>query len=343
MRDHPVIGEQILRQIPGMEQIARGGPPRARALGRGRLPGRACRRADPAREPDRVRLRRLSRDDLRPALPLRRWTSAAAIAELRENAGSQFDPDVVEALLEVLGDEAMVLGCAPSEGEERHRREALERIACRVRRRGRLRLPQGRTRHLLPPGGQRAAARAGPATSSCRPASPARLPALRAAGRIERSRRATSRYGSSGPTTRAARSSSPAAVTRSSSSAHRPTHSSVRASARWGACRARCAAGRSRVAGEAARRRARGARRGPRRDHRQRERRRGGAGRDLRACRHRAFVRVRAPWSSIARHPATRFGWSRCRLGSRHRIRPARESCSTSSPRPLRAAVERPC
>ena len=48
-----------------------GRPPRPRALGRKRLPGRPQRRRHPARRPDRLRLRRLRRDDDRPPLPER--------------------------------------------------------------------------------------------------------------------------------------------------------------------------------------------------------------------------------------------------------------------------------
>ena len=38
MREHPVIGERILRAIPGMGPVAPDRAPRARALERRRLP-----------------------------------------------------------------------------------------------------------------------------------------------------------------------------------------------------------------------------------------------------------------------------------------------------------------
>ena len=70
MRQHPVIGERILRAIPGLGSGRQDRPPRARALGRQGLPGRACRGGDPARRKDHPRLRRLPRNDLRPPLPV---------------------------------------------------------------------------------------------------------------------------------------------------------------------------------------------------------------------------------------------------------------------------------
>ena len=127
MRDHPVIGEQILHQIPGMEQIATavrhaherwdgGGYPDGLAGDRIPLASRIVFACDAYHAMVSDRPYRCGLDQ------------AAAISELRENAGSQFDPDVIAALLEVLGDAATVLGCSPSEVEERHRREALERL-----------------------------------------------------------------------------------------------------------------------------------------------------------------------------------------------------------------------
>ena len=69
MRQHPVIGERILRAIPGMGSDRPDRPPRARALGRRRLSRRARGRRDPARRADHPRLRRLPRDDLGSPLP----------------------------------------------------------------------------------------------------------------------------------------------------------------------------------------------------------------------------------------------------------------------------------
>ena len=74
-----------------------------RALGRRRLPRRPGRRGHPARGAHRLRLRRLGRDDLRPRLSQRPGPREAA-AELRAHAGTQFDADVVVAVLAVVFD-----------------------------------------------------------------------------------------------------------------------------------------------------------------------------------------------------------------------------------------------
>ena len=58
-------------------------PPLPRALGRARLSGRRCRRGDPARVADHLRLRRVPRDDDRPAVP------AGGSATARRCAGSR--------------------------------------------------------------------------------------------------------------------------------------------------------------------------------------------------------------------------------------------------------------
>ena len=69
MREHPVIGERILRAIPGMGCVARIVRHEHERFDGTRLPRRARRRGDPARQPDHPRLRRLPRDDLRSPLP----------------------------------------------------------------------------------------------------------------------------------------------------------------------------------------------------------------------------------------------------------------------------------
>lgn len=127
MRDHPVIGEQILRQIPGMEEVA--GAVRhehERWDGAGYPDGLAGERIPLA---SRIVFACDAYHAMVSDRPYRAALGhAAAIAELRDNAGSQFDPTVVAALLEVLGDSAVVIGCSPTEVEERQRREGLERI-----------------------------------------------------------------------------------------------------------------------------------------------------------------------------------------------------------------------
>ena len=132
MRDHPVIGEQILRQIPGMDEIAKAvrheherwdgaGYPDGLAGNHIPLASRIVFACDAfhAMTSDRPYRRALDRTD--------------AIAELRANAGTQFDPDVVDALLSALGDDSLILGCAPGDIAERDQRIALEAIASELR------------------------------------------------------------------------------------------------------------------------------------------------------------------------------------------------------------------
>ncbi|MBI4898667.1 MAG: HD-GYP domain-containing protein [Actinobacteria bacterium] len=103
MRSHPVIGEQILADVPGFEAIARAvrheherwdgdGYPDGIAGEQIPLSSRIVLACDAfhAMTSDRP---------YRKAMPVEE-----AIAELRENAGSQFDPKVAEALCEAVKD-----------------------------------------------------------------------------------------------------------------------------------------------------------------------------------------------------------------------------------------------
>ena len=131
MRDHPVIGEQILRQIPGMDEVATAvrheherwdgdGYPDGIAGSQIPLESRIVFACDAYHA-------MVSDRPYRPALD-----PSTAIEELRVNAGRQFDPEVVEALIEALGDAATEAGTTASEVEERRRTEALERIAMQI-------------------------------------------------------------------------------------------------------------------------------------------------------------------------------------------------------------------
>ena len=102
VRDHTVVGERILRGIPFLQSAASAvRSAHERWDGEG-YPDGLARRRDPAAVADRVRLRHLGRDDVRPALPggadARRGRAPAG-----RRGGHQLDPQVVSALLAVVG------------------------------------------------------------------------------------------------------------------------------------------------------------------------------------------------------------------------------------------------
>ena len=100
---HTIEGEHMLAAGRRTARRSRADRPLLpRALGRRRLPGRARRRGDPARRPDRLRLRRVQRDDDRPELPSGPQPREA-LAEIAACAGSHFDPAVAGALVKVIG------------------------------------------------------------------------------------------------------------------------------------------------------------------------------------------------------------------------------------------------
>jgi diguanylate cyclase (GGDEF)-like protein/putative nucleotidyltransferase with HDIG domain len=128
MRQHPVVGEQILSQVPFLRDVAAAvrseherwdgtGYPDGLAGEQIPLAARIVFACDAyhAMTSDRP---------YRPALP-----PEEAIAELREEAGSQFDPRVVEVLLEELGEESPRMLEAPRDDEARDRTAALAELA----------------------------------------------------------------------------------------------------------------------------------------------------------------------------------------------------------------------
>jgi hypothetical protein len=118
MREHPVSGERILSGIPGLGEVARAirfeherwdgrGYPDGLAGEQIPLVSRIVFACDAwhAMTSDRP---------YRSAMP-----HAEALRELHEGAGTQFDPRVAQALLEILGDDAAPPACSPSESRDR--------------------------------------------------------------------------------------------------------------------------------------------------------------------------------------------------------------------------------
>jgi diguanylate cyclase (GGDEF)-like protein len=102
VREHPLIGERILRQVPGLDRVASGvRHEHERWDGEG-YPDGLTREAIPLTS--RITLVCDAYHAMTSDRPYRqRMTHEAAAAELRDGAGTQFDPAVVRALLDALG------------------------------------------------------------------------------------------------------------------------------------------------------------------------------------------------------------------------------------------------
>ena len=119
MREHPVIGERILRRTPELEPIA----PMVRHEherwdGGGYPDGLA---GDDIPIGSRIIFACDAYNAMITERPYREpMSSQEATAELERNAGTQFDPAVVEALLAVLAEQgARRVGCAASDSRSR--------------------------------------------------------------------------------------------------------------------------------------------------------------------------------------------------------------------------------
>jgi HD-GYP domain-containing protein (c-di-GMP phosphodiesterase class II) len=101
MAEHPVIGKADPAPHAAARAPGAGGAPRARALGRQWLPRRPGRHGDPDRLADHPACD--AYNAMITTRPYREAMSAEdAVAELRDKSGTQFDPQVVAALLKRL-------------------------------------------------------------------------------------------------------------------------------------------------------------------------------------------------------------------------------------------------
>jgi HD-GYP domain-containing protein (c-di-GMP phosphodiesterase class II) len=101
MAEHPVIGERIPRRTPTARAPGAGGAHEHERWDGKRLARRPDRHGDPDRVADHPRLH--AYNAMITTRPYRGAMSAEdAVAELRDKSGTQFDPQVVAALLKRL-------------------------------------------------------------------------------------------------------------------------------------------------------------------------------------------------------------------------------------------------
>ena len=101
MREHPVIGERILAAVPGLEAVARAVRHEHERWDGDGYPDGLRGEDDPAGLADRPGLRRLARARQRPPLPHGPRRATPRSPSCARCAGTQFDPGVVAALLDV--------------------------------------------------------------------------------------------------------------------------------------------------------------------------------------------------------------------------------------------------
>jgi HD-GYP domain-containing protein (c-di-GMP phosphodiesterase class II) len=103
VREHPLIGERILRQVPGLDRVARGVRHEHERWDGAGYPDGLTREAIPL--PSRITLVCDAYHAMTSDRPYReKMSHESAAAELRGGAGTQFDPAVVRALLDALGE-----------------------------------------------------------------------------------------------------------------------------------------------------------------------------------------------------------------------------------------------
>ena len=123
MSEHPIVGERILARTKELAGDRPDRPPRARALGRHRLPGRARAPADPDRLARDPRLPRLRRDDDRAPVPRGARRSTTPSPSCAPAPARSSTPRSIDALLDLLGHNAAA-GPRPRGGREARRAAA---------------------------------------------------------------------------------------------------------------------------------------------------------------------------------------------------------------------------
>jgi diguanylate cyclase (GGDEF)-like protein len=128
VREHPVIGERILSAIPGLGEVARAiRHEHERWDGGGYPDGLAGEQIPLASRIVFACATWYAMTSDRPYRP--GMSTPEALQELREGAGTQFDPRVAQALLEILGEDTPPQACSPSESRHRELSRQLADLA----------------------------------------------------------------------------------------------------------------------------------------------------------------------------------------------------------------------
>ncbi len=128
IREHPVIGERILGTVQGLSEVARAiRHEHERWDGRGYPDGLA---GDQIPMASRIVFACDTWHAMTSDRPYRPGMApAAALQEVRDGAGTQFDPRVAQALLEILGDYEPTVIFSPSESRDRELSRQLADLA----------------------------------------------------------------------------------------------------------------------------------------------------------------------------------------------------------------------
>ena len=128
MREHSAIGERILKDVPDLAGVARAVRHGHERWDGGGYPDHLAGEEIPLTS--RIVFVCDAYDAMTSDRPYRAAMAADdAIAELRAGAGTQFDPQVVQILLGVLGEQEEYVRWPPRETRERAQAQALEAIA----------------------------------------------------------------------------------------------------------------------------------------------------------------------------------------------------------------------